>query len=270
METQSVGSVPSAAPRVGASVAASKLPGIRAAICHDMYSAHQGVEHDDMNVLSPGLGGASGLRLARELVTTFLAAQFDGGERYVETRLQMIEDIESECRPCLTRACSQAVGARPSSVWIDYLSRQLLKAESSREMMEEDAVVERHLESDRSSRRRLRKATRYDEQLREILETARRDPKEIFPQLSLERHLGCVDLLRGRSGTRERVSTVTCRGRSTRRSPHDRDGTIAQAEAPARTGSTKPNLYVKIPATGPGLGAIEEMIAPRQERSTSR
>ena len=77
---------------VGASVAASKLPGIRAAICHDVYSAHQGVEHDDMNVLCLG-SEVVGPSLARDLVTTFLAARFDGGERYVK-RLQMIEDIE--------------------------------------------------------------------------------------------------------------------------------------------------------------------------------
>jgi ribose 5-phosphate isomerase B len=77
---------------VGASVAACKLPGIRAAICHDAYSAHQGVEHDDMNVLCLG-SEVVGPSLARELVTIFLAARFDGGERYVK-RLQMIEDIE--------------------------------------------------------------------------------------------------------------------------------------------------------------------------------
>jgi ribose 5-phosphate isomerase B len=77
---------------VGASVAACKLPGIRAAICHDVYSAHQGVEHDDMNVLCLG-SEVVGPSLARDLVTTFLAAQFDGGERYVR-RLQKIEELE--------------------------------------------------------------------------------------------------------------------------------------------------------------------------------
>jgi ribose 5-phosphate isomerase B len=77
---------------VGASIAASKLPGIRAAICHDVYSAHQGVEHDDMNILCLG-SEVVGPSLARDLVTTFLGARFDGGERYVK-RLQQIEEIE--------------------------------------------------------------------------------------------------------------------------------------------------------------------------------
>ncbi len=79
---------------VGASVAASKLPGIRAAICHDAYSAHQGVEHDDMNVLCLG-SEVVGAELAADLVRTFLQAQFDGGERYVK-RLEKVARMEKE------------------------------------------------------------------------------------------------------------------------------------------------------------------------------
>jgi ribose 5-phosphate isomerase B len=77
---------------VGASIAACKLAGIRAAICHDTYSAHQGVEHDDMNVLCIG-SEVIGAELAGELVRTFLGAKFDGGERYVR-RLEKIEEME--------------------------------------------------------------------------------------------------------------------------------------------------------------------------------
>jgi ribose 5-phosphate isomerase B len=77
---------------VGASIAACKLPGIRAAICHDTYSAHQGVEHDDMNVLCLG-SEVVGPSLAAELVRAFLGAKFDGGERYVR-RLQKVEAME--------------------------------------------------------------------------------------------------------------------------------------------------------------------------------
>ena len=79
---------------VGASIAASKLAGIRAAICHDTYSAHQGVEHDDMNVLVLG-GRVIGPALALDLVRVFVAARFDGGERYVR-RLEKIEEMERE------------------------------------------------------------------------------------------------------------------------------------------------------------------------------
>jgi ribose 5-phosphate isomerase B len=79
---------------VGASVAASKLRGIRAAVCHDAYSAHQGVEHDDMNVLCLG-SEVVGPELAAELVRAFLNARFDGGERYVR-RLEKVEEMERE------------------------------------------------------------------------------------------------------------------------------------------------------------------------------
>ncbi|HYX89464.1 MAG TPA: ribose 5-phosphate isomerase B [Gaiellaceae bacterium] len=79
---------------VGASVAANKLAGIRAAVCHDTYSAHQGVEHDDMNVLCLG-SEVLGAELAAELVRAFLSARFDGGERYVR-RLEKVEEMERE------------------------------------------------------------------------------------------------------------------------------------------------------------------------------
>ena len=77
---------------VGAAVAACKLTGIRAAVCHDSYSAHQGVEHDDMNVLCLG-SEVVGPSLARELVAAFLGASFDGGERYV-ARLMKVAEME--------------------------------------------------------------------------------------------------------------------------------------------------------------------------------
>jgi ribose 5-phosphate isomerase B len=81
---------------VGASVAACKMIGIRAAICHDVYSAHQGVEHDDMNVLCLGSEVVGG-ELAVDLVRAFVGARFDGGERYV-ARLKKVEAMEKGMR----------------------------------------------------------------------------------------------------------------------------------------------------------------------------
>ena len=77
---------------VGASVAANKVPGVRAGLCHDTYSAHQGVEHDDMNVLCLG-SEIVGAELGAELVRAFLGAEFDGAERYVR-RLRKVEEME--------------------------------------------------------------------------------------------------------------------------------------------------------------------------------
>ncbi|HEU4342705.1 MAG TPA: ribose 5-phosphate isomerase B [Candidatus Binatia bacterium] len=77
---------------VGASVSANKLPGIRAAVCHDTYSARQGVEHDDMNILVLG-ARVIGIELARELVKVFLTAKFSAEERHCR-RLEKIKALE--------------------------------------------------------------------------------------------------------------------------------------------------------------------------------
>ena len=81
---------------VGASIAANKVPGIRAATCHDTYSAHQGVEHDDMNVLCLGARIIGG-EIAREVSVAFLKATFSGEERHVR-RLEKTLAIEREQR----------------------------------------------------------------------------------------------------------------------------------------------------------------------------
>ena len=77
---------------VGASVAANKVPGIRASVCHDVYSAHQGVEHDQMNVLCLG-GRVVGIEVAKELATAFLEARFSGEERHLR-RLDKVSMME--------------------------------------------------------------------------------------------------------------------------------------------------------------------------------
>jgi ribose 5-phosphate isomerase B len=81
---------------VGASVAANKIRGIRAGLCHDSYSAHQGVEHDDMNVLVLG-ARVIGLALARELVSAYTSAKFSNEERHVR-RLNKVKALEARFR----------------------------------------------------------------------------------------------------------------------------------------------------------------------------
>jgi ribose 5-phosphate isomerase B len=79
---------------VGASVASNKVKGIRAAVCHDIYSAHQGVEHDDMNVLCLG-SRIVGSEVARELVKAFITAKYTGEERH-QRRLDKVLDMEKD------------------------------------------------------------------------------------------------------------------------------------------------------------------------------
>jgi ribose 5-phosphate isomerase B len=78
---------------VGVSIAANKMPGIRAAICHDTYSAHQGVEHDDMNVLVMG-ARIIGVALACDIVERYLTAIFDESEERFVRRLNKVKAIE--------------------------------------------------------------------------------------------------------------------------------------------------------------------------------
>ena len=77
---------------VGASVAANKIKGVRAGLCHDTYSAHQGVEHDDVNVLCLG-GRVIGVELAAEIVRAFLGAELSYEERHVRRRAK-VDEIE--------------------------------------------------------------------------------------------------------------------------------------------------------------------------------
>jgi RpiB/LacA/LacB family sugar-phosphate isomerase len=81
---------------VGASVAANKIPGIRAAVCHDCYSAHQGVEHDDMNILVLG-SRVIAINLALDLVKQFLNARFSAEERHLR-RIGKVKHLETKYR----------------------------------------------------------------------------------------------------------------------------------------------------------------------------
>ena len=78
---------------VGAAVAANKIAGVRAALIHDHFSAHQGVEDDDMNMICLG-GRVTGFMAAEELITAFLSAKFIGGERH-KRRLQKVAVLEN-------------------------------------------------------------------------------------------------------------------------------------------------------------------------------
>jgi ribose 5-phosphate isomerase B len=79
---------------VGASICANKIPGVRAGLVQDHYSARQGVEHDDMNILCMG-GRVVGAAVAQDLVDGFLSAEFSGGERHVR-RLRKVASLEAQ------------------------------------------------------------------------------------------------------------------------------------------------------------------------------
>src|SRR5947207_346882 len=144
------------------------------------------------------------------------------------------------------------------SVWIDYLSRDMLETGELARMMDEDAVVG-VTSNPTIFQKAISQGSRYDDQLKEILDAGETDPKEIFLQLSSHDIDAATDLLRpiwdegnGRDGY---VSWEVDPNLA-----YDRDATTEQAQR-LHAWIDKPNLYVKIPATKPGLGSIEDMIA---------
>jgi transaldolase len=150
------------------------------------------------------------------------------------------------------------LSALGQSVWLDYLSREILQTGKLERLMREDAVVG-VTSNPTIFQKALAEGDYYDEQLREIVDSGETDPKEVFLQLSSRDIAAACDLLRkawdeGR-GLDGYASWEVDPGLA-----YDRDGTIAEATR-LHEWIDKPNLYVKIPATQPGVGAIEEMIA---------
>ena len=254
---------------VGASIAASKIPGIRAAVCHDTYSAHQGVEHDDMNVLCLG-SEIVGAELARELVRAFLAATFDGGERSVggwsrfeSWRRWWTGRSRRRADPALEKGRDMAksrlheLSERGVSVWMDSLSRELLETGELERLIREDAVVG-VTSNPTIFQKAMSEGGWYDEQLREVLSEETR-PFEVFLALAQEDIRDACDLLRPvweqTKGVDGYVSLEVDPGLA-----YETEATFEQAMR-FHEEVERPNLYVKIPATKPGLAAIEDSIA---------
>jgi transaldolase len=150
------------------------------------------------------------------------------------------------------------VSALGQSVWIDFLSRDMLETGTLARMMEEDAVVG-VTSNPTIFQKAISHGERYDEQLKQILETGGIDPKEIFLQLSFRDIGDALDILRPiwdeGKGLDGYVSWEVDPNLA-----YDREGTTAEAKR-LHEWIDKPNLFVKIPATKPGLGSIEDMIA---------
>jgi transaldolase len=150
------------------------------------------------------------------------------------------------------------LSALGQSVWIDYLSRDLIETGELARMMDEDAVVG-VTSNPTIFQKALSHGDRYDEQLKEILESGEDDAKEIFLQLSSRDIDDATDLLRPIWDETEGLDGYV----SWEVDPnlaYEQQATIDEARR-LHAWIDKPNLYVKIPATEPGLGAIEEMIA---------
>ena len=152
----------------------------------------------------------------------------------------------------------QKLSALGQSVWLDYLSREILETGKLERMMRDDAVV--GVTSNPSIfQKALAEGDHYDDLLKEVLAAGETDPKEIFLQLSSHDVDEACDLMRKVWDEGEGLDGYV----SWEVDPtlaYDREGTVAEAKR-LHEWIDKPNLYVKIPATEPGIGAIEDMIA---------
>jgi transaldolase/glucose-6-phosphate isomerase len=231
---------------VGASMAANRIPGIRAGLCHDTYSAHQGVEHDDMNVLVLG-GRVVGVELARELIHAFLNARFSGEERHLR-RLARMTALESPLR---------ALQIFGQSVWLDYIRRSLITSGELRRLIEEDGL--RGVTSNPSI---FEKVVTGSSDYREMLESlAERslDAKTLYETIAIRDIQDAADELRmvydetaGRDGyVSLEVSPLLA---------HDTAGTLTEARR-LWEAVDRQNMMIKIPATAEGMPAIEALIA---------
>ncbi len=232
---------------VGASVAACKIAGIRAAICHDVYSAHQGVEHDDMNVLCLG-SEVVGPSLAADLVRAFLGARFDGGRALRRETGESGSDGKRDAQ-WLSRDCtSSARAASPSgstTCRATMLESGELDADDGggrrrRRDVEPDDLPEGDL-----PRRRVRRAAAAS---CSRARPTRRRSSSSSPSRDVE---AALDAARRRC-TRRIPRTATSRCEVDPTLAYDAEATFDEAMR-LHAWIDRPNLYVKIPATQPGL-----------------
>jgi transaldolase/glucose-6-phosphate isomerase len=231
---------------VGASMAANRIPGIRAGLCHDTYSAHQGVEHDDMNVLVLG-GRVVGIELARELIHAFVNAIFTGESRHLR-RLAKMTALENRLR---------ALQVFGQSVWLDYIRRSLITSGELRRLIDEDG-----LRGVTSNPAIFEKAVAGSSDYNEILETPEAralDAKTLYEKLAVRDIQDAADALRPvYEETSKRDGYV-----SLEVSPflaHDTAGTLDEARRLWQAVG-RDNLMIKIPATPQGIPAIHQLIS---------
>ena len=231
---------------VGASMAANKIPGIRAGLCHDTYSAHQGVEHDDMNVLVLG-GRIIGVELARELVRAFLNARFSGEGRH-RRRLAKMTALENPLR---------ALQVFGQSVWLDYIRRSLITGGELQRLINEDGVW-----GVTSNPAIFEKAVTGSSDYRKTLERTEfriLDAKTAYERLAIQDIQDAADVLRPVYDETDRRDGYA----SLEVSPllaYDAAATLDEARRLWRI-VARDNLMIKVPATSQGIPAVHELIA---------
>jgi len=242
---------------VGANVAANKVPSVKAALIHDIFSAHQGVEDDNMNMICLG-GWVTDFALAWDLTQAFLKAHFVDNERHTR-RLAKVAALEDWMTPCWDNGQSPLLKLQTfgQSIWLDFLRRGMISSGEIKKLIDEDGL--RGITSNPSIfEKAIGGSHDYDESIR-VLALSGKSVDEIYRTLTVDDVQQAADLLHpvyDRLGGRDGFVSLEV-------SPHlahDTERTIAEARE-LWAAVARPNIMIKVPATKEGLPAIEQLLA---------
>ena len=238
---------------IGMSLAANKIKGIYAAVCHDIYSAHQAVEHDDINVLCLG-SRVIGSETARELIQAYLAASFNNKPNQIR-RMNKVFQIEEGS--FVLKNNSMRLFELGQSVWLDNIRRGLIKNDSLAKDIEHGLI--RGITSNPTIfRKAIAESNDYDNALTPLA-LAQVDAGEIFSQLVVEDIRDAANLFRDlyiESNGNDGFVSVEVNPLYA----YDCEKTIAEAKALWKS-VNRPNIMVKIPVTKESIPAITELTA---------
>lgn len=243
---------------VGASVAANKVPGVRAALIVDCYSARQGVEDDDINVICFG-GRVIGYSLMKELTRAFLNAKFSGAERH-KRRLEKVARLEMKGEHKMdTGGMNPLLKVREylQSIWLDKLSRQIIKNGKLKKLIEEDGLCG-VTSNPAIFEEAISKSEEYQDEIRSLVMQGRSREK-IYEELTIHDIQDAADLFRpvfdkaqGQDGF---VSLEV--------SPHIAHNTEATIKEAHHLWErvNRPNVMIKVPAITESIPAIRQLIS---------
>jgi transaldolase len=234
----------------GACIAADKVPGARAFLAADTYTAHQAVEHDDGNVLCLG-ERVTGPELAVELARAYIRAQFSDQERH-RRRVGKIAAIEAESNFPI-----EALRRHGQSIWMDTISRSMVTSGELRRLAWEDRVVG-VTSNPTIFEKAMGHEPDYEAPARKLAEQGL-SAEEIYWALAIEDIQGAADILRATYDL-----TAGCDGYVSLENPpaiaNDTQATVNMTTE-LWTRLNRPNVMIKIPATPEGVPAIEQAIA---------
>jgi transaldolase len=236
----------------GVTVAANKLRLIRAALAHDTYTAHQMVEHDDVNVLTLG-ARVIGPALAAEVVTAFCGATFSGVERHAR-RLSKVLRFERE----RTMNAPQQLRAAGQSLWLDNIRKSLLTSGTLARYID-DLAVSGLTSNPTILQKAISAGPDYDEAIRRHVAAGITDAEPLAFALALDDLVAAADLVRPiYDATRGVDGYVSLEVSPTM--AYDAEATVAAGRRLFEE-ADRPNFLIKVPGTREGFVAIEELIA---------